>query len=101
MIGVLVHHYVRPGREATAQKLIQQNGQAMQRFPGFGGRYTLIGRDNPRKISTLTLWQSGEHRERWMASDARGEIRKQVGAGLDQLWESPPEPEFFDVVPEL
>jgi heme-degrading monooxygenase HmoA len=101
MIGIIVHHYTRPGQEATARKLIQENGQAMRAFPGFGGRYTLIAQNNPRQISTLTLWETPQDRDRWMGSDARNQVRKQVADRWDQLWESTPEPELFDVVPEL
>jgi len=97
MITVIVHHYVLPDRLQEADTRIRENGRRMRSFPGFVSRQTLRSQGDPLKVTTVTCWQSGEDRERWDQSPERRQARE----GQPNLWSKPPEPEFFDTIPEI
>ena len=40
MIGVLTHHWAKPDKIAEAKKLLDGNGLAQSKAPGFGSRET-------------------------------------------------------------
>ena len=94
MIGVLTHHWARPDKIEGARRLLDGNGDAQSRHPGFGSRQTLVSRDDRTKITTIVTWDSNEIYDGWRASPARA----QAMAGAEQLWTRPPESERFDVV---
>ncbi len=94
MIGVLTHHWAKPDKVEEARKLLDRNGLAQSKAPGFVSRQTLISRSDPTKITTLVLWESNEIYDRWRASPQRAAAM----AGADLLWARPPESERFDVV---
>ena len=94
MIGVLTHHWARPDKIGEARRLLDGNGGAQSRHPGFVSRQTLVSRDDEAKITTIVIWDSNEIYDGWRASSARAEAM----AGADGLWARPPESERFDVV---
>ncbi len=94
MIGVLTHHWAKDGRVSEARRLLDGNGEAQSKHPGFISRRTLISRSEPAKITTLVAWESGEIYDSWRASPERE--RAMSGAG--ELWARPPESERFDIV---
>ena len=94
MIGVLTHHWARPDRIDEARRLLDGNGTAQSRHPGFVSRQTMVSRGDAAKITTLVTWESNGIYDGWRASPARAEAM----AGAEQLWARPPESERFDVV---
>ena len=94
MIGVLTHHWARPDKIDEARRLLDGNGDAQSRHPGFVSKQTLVSRDDRAKITTIVIWDSNEIYDTWRASPAR----VQAMAGAEQLWARPPESERFDVV---
>jgi heme-degrading monooxygenase HmoA len=94
MIGVLTHHWAGPDKIDEARRLLDGNGAAQSRHPGFVNRQTLLSRDDATKITTLVTWDSNEIYESWRESPARS----MAMAGAEQLWARPPESERFDVV---
>ena len=53
MIGVLTHHWAKPDKIAAARRLLDGNGEAQSRAPGFVSRQTLVALADPAKITTL------------------------------------------------
>ena len=96
MIGIIVHHEVNEGMEADGRKATQANGEAMKSFAGFVVRYTIVSRDHPRQLTTVTLWQTHEDYGRWTESDANCNLVRQPG-----IWTSKPDMAVFDVLGEL
>ena len=94
MIGVLTHHWARPDRVDEARRLLDGNGAAQSRHPGYGTRLTMISRADPTKITTLVTWDSNEIYDEWRASPARAKAM----ADADELWAKPAESERFDMV---
>ena len=94
MISILTHHWAKPDKIDEARRLLDGNGEAQSRHPGFGSRQTLVSRDDSAKITTIVSWVSNEIYDGWRASPARAEAM----AGAEQLWARPPESERFDVV---
>ncbi len=94
MIGVLTHHWAKEDRLEEARALLDRNGAAQSRAPGFGSRWTLYSLTDPTKITTLVTWDSNEIYDAWRASPQRAEVM----AGADQLWSRHPESERFEVV---
>ncbi len=94
MIGVLTHHWARADLVREARTLLDGNGEAQSKHPGFISRQTLISRSDPAKITTLVAWESGDIYDSWRASPERE--RAMSGAGA--LWARPPESERFDIV---
>ena len=93
MIGVLTHHWGKQGRLDDARRLLEGNGLAQSKAPGFVSRHTLYSLSDPTKISSLVVWDSNEIYDAWRASPQRAEAM----AGADQLWARPPESERFEV----
>ena len=93
MIGVLTHHWAKADKIEEARKLLDRNGLAQSKAPGFGSRKTLYSRSDPNKITTLVTWDSNEIYDAWRASPERTVAM----AGADELWAKAPESERFDV----
>ena len=93
MIGVLTHHWAELDKVAEARKLLDRNGLAQSKAPGFGSRQTLYSLSDPTKITTLVTWDSNEIYDAWRASPQRASAM----AGADRLWANPPESERFEV----
>jgi heme-degrading monooxygenase HmoA len=93
VIGVLTHHWARPDRIDEARTLLEGNGLAQSKVPGFGARQTLLSHSDATKITTLVTWQSNEAYDAWRASPERAAAM----AGADALWARPPESERFEV----
>ncbi len=93
MIGVLTHHWAKGDKVAEARKLLDGNGLAQSKAPGFKGRQTLYSLSDPTKITTLVLWESNQIYDRWRASPQRAAAM----SGADALWARPPESERFEV----
>ncbi len=91
MIGVLTHHWAKAELVEEARALLNGNGEAQSRHPGFVSRQTLLSLSDPAKITTLVLWDSGEIYDSWRASPARAAAM----AGAESLWSRPPESERF------
>ena len=58
MIGVLTHHWARPDKIEEARKLLDGNGLAQSKAPGFGSRETLYSLTDSTKITTLVTWDT-------------------------------------------
>ena len=93
MIGVLTHHWSHPDKIAEAKALLERNGAAQSRAPGFGARQTFISLSDPTKISTLVTWDSNEIYDAWRASPER----EVAMAGAAELWAQPPQSERFEM----
>lgn len=93
MIGVLTHHWAKPDQVEAARGLLDGNGLAQSKAPGFGSRQTLYSIGDPTKITTLVTWESNEIYDAWRASPERTAAM----AGAEQLWAKPPESERFQV----
>ena len=93
MIGVLTHHWAKEGKVAEARALLDGNGRAQSKAPGFVRRVTLHSLTDPAQITSLVTWDSEEIYERWRASPERAAAM----AGAYELWSRPPESERFEV----
>ena len=93
MIGVLTHHWSKADKVEQARKLLDGNGLAQSKAPGFGARQTLYSLSDPTKITTLVTWDSEDIYDAWRASPERAAAM----AGAEELWESPPQSERFEV----
>ena len=93
MIGVLTHHWAKMEQLEEGRRLLDGNGEAQSRAPGFGTRQTLYSKSDPAKITTLVIWESDEIYDAWRASPERAAAMK----GASELWSRPPESERFEV----
>ena len=93
MIGVLTHHWAADGKLAEARDLLDRNGEAQSRAPGFVRRTTLLSLSEPSKITSLVVWDSEPIYDAWKASAERASVMVDAGS----LWGRPPESERFDV----
>ena len=93
LIGVLTHHWAKDDKVDEAKALLDRNGDAQSRAPGFGARQTFISLSNRTKISTLVTWESNEIYDAWRASPERAAAM----AGAEELWSRPPESERFEM----
>ena len=93
MIGVLTHHWAKAEKIEEARKLLDGNGEAQSKAPGFGSRATLYSLTDPAKITTLVTWDSNEIYDAWRASPERAVAM----AGAEELWSQAPESERFEV----
>jgi heme-degrading monooxygenase HmoA len=91
MIGVLTHHWAKANKVDEATKLLDRNGLAQSKAPGFVSRQTLYSIADPTKITTLVVWTSNEIYDQWRASPERAVAMK----GAEELWSKPPESERF------
>ena len=71
MIGVLTHHWAKEERFDEARELLDRNGLAQSKAPGFISRVTLVSITDPTKITSLVTWESNEIYDVWRASRAR------------------------------
>jgi heme-degrading monooxygenase HmoA len=94
MIGVLTHHWAKPDRVEEAKKLLDRNGAAQSRAPGFVSRQTLYSLGDVAKITTLVVWDTNDIYDKWRASPERAAAM----SGADVLWSKAPESERFEVV---
>lgn len=94
MIGVLTHHWAKDDKIREARQLLDRNGQAQSKAPGFVSRQTLISLNDPTKITTLVVWDSNTIYDAWRASPERAVAM----AGADALWSKHPESERFEMV---
>ena len=93
MLGVLTHHWAKADRVDAAKKLLDGNGLAQSKAPGFVSRQTLYSTVDPTKITTLVVWTSNDIYDQWRASPERAAAMK----GADELWSKHPESERFQV----
>ena len=93
MIGVLTHHWAKPDKVEVARRLLDGNGLAQSKAPGFGSRQTLYSIGDPTKITTLVTWESNDIYDAWRASPERAAAM----ASAEELWARPPESERFEV----
>ena len=93
MIGVLTHHWAKPDTVDEASKLLDRNGEAQSKAPGFISRQTLRSRSDPTKITTLVVWTTNDIYDAWRASPERAVAMR----GAEALWSKPPESERFNV----
>ena len=93
MIGVLTHHWAKSDKIDEAKKLLDRNGLAQSKAPGFGSRQTLYSLSDPAQITTLVTWDNNEIYDAWRASPQRAAAM----AGADQLWSKPPHSDRFEV----
>ena len=93
MIGVLTHHWAKMERLEEGRRLLDGNGEAQSRAPGFGTRQTFYSKSDPTKITTLVTWESDEIYDACRASPERAAAMK----GASELWSRPPESERFEV----
>jgi heme-degrading monooxygenase HmoA len=94
MIGVLTHHWAKADKIDEARELLDRNGEAQSKAPGFVSRHTLIAHADHAKITTLVVWTSNDIYDAWRASPQRAAAM----SGADRLWAKPPESERFQVV---
>ena len=93
MIGVLTHHWAKADKLEDARRLLDRNGLAQSKAPGFGSRQTLYSLAEPTKITTLVTWDSVKIYDAWRASPER----EVAMAGAGDLWSRHPESERFEV----
>ena len=93
MIGVLTHHWAKAEKIEEAKQLLDGNGLAQSKAPGFGSRQTLYSLSDPTKITTLVTWDSDQIYDAWRASPERSVAM----AGAGELWAQSPESERFEV----
>ena len=93
MIGVLTHHWAKSGQVEEARQLLDRNGLAQSKAPGFGRRETLYSLSDATKITTLVTWDSNDIYDAWRASPERSVAM----AGAGELWSRPPESERFEM----
>ena len=93
MIGVLTHHWAKPEVLEKARNLLDGNGLAQSKAPGFGSRQTLYSLSEPTKITTLVTWESNEIYDAWRASPERAKAM----SGAEEMWSQPAQSERFEV----
>ena len=71
MIGILTHHWAKTDKVDEARELLERNGEAQRKAPGFVNRQTLYALTDPTKITTVVVWTSNEIYDAWRASPAR------------------------------
>ena len=94
MIAVLTHHWAKADKIDEARMLLDRNGEAQSKSPGFVSRQTLVALADPAKITTLVVWTSNAIYDAWRASPQRAAAM----SGAERLWAKPPESERFQVV---
>ena len=97
MIGVLTHHWAKENQFDEARELLDRNGLAQSKAPGFISRETLVSTTDPTKITSLVIWESNEIYDAWRASPERAAVME----GASVLWSQPTESERFEVVGRL
>ena len=93
MIAVLTHHWVKPGMFDEARALLERNGRAQSKAPGFVSRTMGASMSDPTQITSFVIWESEEIYDRWKASAERAAVM----SGAGRLWTRPPESQRFQV----
>ena len=93
MIAVLTHHWAIKAQIDPARELLNRNGLAQSKAPGFIRRETLYSLTDETKIIKLVTWASNEIYDAWRASPER----EAVMAGAGVLWAKATESERFEV----
>lgn len=94
MIGVLTHHWAKEDNINEARSLLDRNGEAQSRAPGFVSRQTFYSLTDATKITTMVKWESNEIYDLWRESPQRAAVMD----GAEVLWSKHPESERFEVV---
>lgn len=94
MIGVLTHHWAKAEQLQVARDLLDGNGEAQSKAPGFVSRETYYSLSDPTKITTIVKWDSNEIYDQWRSSPERAAAM----TGADALWSQPAESERFEAV---
>lgn len=94
MIGVLTHHWAKPEKVDEARALLDRNGEAQSKAPGYVSRQTMIALNDATQITTLVVWESNEIYDAWRASPERAAVM----TGADALWAKHTVSERFDMV---
>ena len=89
MIGVLTHHWANKEQFDEDRELLDRNGLAQSKAPGFISPVTLVSTTDPTKITSLVTWESNEIYDAWRASPERAAIM----GGASVLWSKPTESE--------
>ena len=82
MIGVLTHHWAKDDVIDEARALLDRNGDAQSRAPGFVSRETFYSLADPTQITTMVKWASNEIYEEWRASPERAAVMTGADATL-------------------
>ncbi len=93
MIAVLTHHWAKDGEVDRARELLDRNGLAQSKAPGFISRVTLYSLTDETQITSLVTWESNEIYDSWRASPERTAVM----SGAGELWSQPTESERFEV----
>ena len=93
MIGVLTHHWAKEERVGEARRLLDGNGLAQSKAPGFVSRQTLYSQKDGTQIPSLVVWESNEIYDAWRASPERAKAM----AGAEEFWARPPESDRFQI----
>ncbi|PZC43488.1 MAG: Heme-degrading monooxygenase HmoA [Chloroflexi bacterium] len=93
MIGVLTHHWAEQGKVENAIHILNGNGEAQSKAPGFINRTTLLSKTDPTQISSLVVWESDHIYDEWKESAERAKAMKNA----EDLWSRTPESERFDI----
>jgi len=94
MIGVLTHHWAKADKIEEAKRLLDGNGLAQSKAPGFVSRQTFVALTDPTKITTLVVWTTNEIYDAWRASPERATAM----SGADRLWAKHPESKRFKLI---
>ena len=97
MIAALTHHWAIEGKVDEARRLLERNGLAQSKAPGFVSRRTLYSLADRTQITTVVLWESDEIYDVWRASPERAAAL----ADAEELWSKHPESERFEVAGEV
>ena len=93
MIGVLTHHWSKAGKFDQARTLLDRNGLAQSKAPGFVSRVTLLSREDPNQITSIVVWENDEIYAEWKKSNERAIAMH----GADSLWGKSPASQRFDI----
>ena len=93
MIAVLTHHWAKPGMFDEARALLERNGRAQSKAPGFVNRTMGSSMSDPTQVTSFVIWESEEIYDRWKASAERAAAM----SGAGRLWARPPESQRFQV----
>lgn len=63
----IVHHDIQPGKLSEAQERIDGNGRRMAEQPGYRERYLLQPAGGGDQLVTVTVWESEESYQAWVA----------------------------------
>lgn len=66
MIMFIAEHWVQDDQVEAAKTYLEMKAREQAVQPGFVRRYTVSNPDDPTKITSVTLWQSREHFNRWV-----------------------------------